>query len=254
MTTSEALLSAVLANPADDLPRLVYADYLEENGERERAEFIRVQCEIADIDRKRMVKERIPGGSVAVRAVAARRERELRPKGDRLYWGTGPYDYITGFEFRRGFVAEVTCTLSQWCGGGNRTCTRCNYVAEHPWEDRCPSCNSHRLLQYPQGIGPAVVRSHPVEVVRVTGVRHTGGRISTLSGAVRWWRVTRETVGPLWEFLDTIRTDYRNFDYVDFASEEYADAKISAAAISWAKSQPHPARITSSPVSVDVTT
>ena len=41
MTTSDALLAAVLANPADDLPRLVYADWLEENGEPERAELIR---------------------------------------------------------------------------------------------------------------------------------------------------------------------------------------------------------------------
>lgn len=41
MTTSDALLAAVLANPADDLPRLVYADWLDENGQPERAEFIR---------------------------------------------------------------------------------------------------------------------------------------------------------------------------------------------------------------------
>ena len=40
------LLAAIKANPADDLPRLVCADFLEENGEPERAEFVRVQCEI----------------------------------------------------------------------------------------------------------------------------------------------------------------------------------------------------------------
>lgn len=40
-----ALLQAVLHNPADDLPRLVMADWLEENGETERANFIRWQCE-----------------------------------------------------------------------------------------------------------------------------------------------------------------------------------------------------------------
>lgn len=42
-----ALLSAVEANPADDLPRLVYADWLDERGFGVRAEFVRLQCEIA---------------------------------------------------------------------------------------------------------------------------------------------------------------------------------------------------------------
>jgi uncharacterized protein (TIGR02996 family) len=46
-----ALLAAVLAGPDDDLPRLVYADWLDENGRPERAEFIRVQCELAQLPR-----------------------------------------------------------------------------------------------------------------------------------------------------------------------------------------------------------
>jgi uncharacterized protein (TIGR02996 family) len=41
----EALFRAVCENPAEDTPRLVYADWLEENGRPERAEFIRLQCE-----------------------------------------------------------------------------------------------------------------------------------------------------------------------------------------------------------------
>jgi uncharacterized protein (TIGR02996 family) len=40
-------LRAILDAPNDDLPRLVYADYLEETGEADRAEFIRIQCELA---------------------------------------------------------------------------------------------------------------------------------------------------------------------------------------------------------------
>lgn len=50
MTTEEALLAAVLAAPNDDLPRLVLADHYEgELGQPERAEFIRVQVEIAKV-------------------------------------------------------------------------------------------------------------------------------------------------------------------------------------------------------------
>ena len=46
-----ALLDAVLASPADDLPQLILADWLEENGEGERAEYIRVRCEIAKLEK-----------------------------------------------------------------------------------------------------------------------------------------------------------------------------------------------------------
>src|SRR5687767_8806243 len=41
-TVGEQLLRGVLEAPEDDAPRLVYADWLEENGDGERAEFIRV--------------------------------------------------------------------------------------------------------------------------------------------------------------------------------------------------------------------
>jgi uncharacterized protein (TIGR02996 family) len=41
----EPFLRAICANPDDDIPRLVYADWLDENGDPERAEFIR--CQIA---------------------------------------------------------------------------------------------------------------------------------------------------------------------------------------------------------------
>lgn len=42
----KAFLKAVCWNPADDAPRLIYADWLEEHGQAERAEFIRLQIEL----------------------------------------------------------------------------------------------------------------------------------------------------------------------------------------------------------------
>jgi uncharacterized protein (TIGR02996 family) len=39
-----ALLAAIHAEPRDDTPRLVYADWLQEHGQEEYAEFIRLQC------------------------------------------------------------------------------------------------------------------------------------------------------------------------------------------------------------------
>ena len=47
MTTADAFLADIVANPADDAPRLIYADYLDDEGDAEQARFIRLQCEIA---------------------------------------------------------------------------------------------------------------------------------------------------------------------------------------------------------------
>lgn len=49
-TYSDAFLADILEHPKDDTPRLIYADWLEEHGESERAAFIRVQCELATVD------------------------------------------------------------------------------------------------------------------------------------------------------------------------------------------------------------
>ncbi len=46
----DSFIAGICESPADDLPRLVYADWLEEHGEADRAEFIRVQCALANSD------------------------------------------------------------------------------------------------------------------------------------------------------------------------------------------------------------
>jgi uncharacterized protein (TIGR02996 family) len=47
----QAFLQAIRDDPEDDTPRLVYADWLDEHDQPERAEFIRVQCEMARLPR-----------------------------------------------------------------------------------------------------------------------------------------------------------------------------------------------------------
>lgn len=47
MDDGDLLLKAIHANLEDDTPRLVYADWLDEQGRHERAEFIRVQVSLA---------------------------------------------------------------------------------------------------------------------------------------------------------------------------------------------------------------
>jgi uncharacterized protein (TIGR02996 family) len=46
MSDSDALYRAIVANPADDTARLVYADWLQENDRGEEAEFVRLQCRL----------------------------------------------------------------------------------------------------------------------------------------------------------------------------------------------------------------
>lgn len=50
MSDEDALIAAIIANPDEDTPRLVYADWLEEHGDAGRGEFIRLQCRNAARD------------------------------------------------------------------------------------------------------------------------------------------------------------------------------------------------------------
>ncbi len=75
MTRDEAaLLRAVVAAPDDDTPRLVFADWLDEHGQPDRAEFIRLQCELA----------RLTADSPRRREVAFRCRKLLDAAGARL--------------------------------------------------------------------------------------------------------------------------------------------------------------------------
>jgi uncharacterized protein (TIGR02996 family) len=47
MAYDEAFIQAIREHPYEDAPRLIYADWLEEHGQADRAEFIRIQCRLA---------------------------------------------------------------------------------------------------------------------------------------------------------------------------------------------------------------
>src|SRR5262245_15683829 len=105
MTEREMLLRAVCENPDDDTPRLVFADWLDENGEPERAEFIRLQCEFQS-------PRGVAGGSPAEQPVRFRRMRELRDL-NRARWLAElptfgrPDEIVWQNFFHRGFVARL---------------------------------------------------------------------------------------------------------------------------------------------------
>src|SRR4051794_20166340 len=60
MASHQAFLADIIECPDDDAPRLVYADWLDDNGDADRAELIRAQCESArlpECDRRRLLLE-----------------------------------------------------------------------------------------------------------------------------------------------------------------------------------------------------
>ena len=97
-----ALLRAVAAAPADDTARLVYADWLDEHGRAARAEFIRLQVELA---KKAQLPPAIRPHSVDLE----RRQQQLQD--DHYDELLGPFAGLGGveeFTFDRGFVDALT--------------------------------------------------------------------------------------------------------------------------------------------------
>jgi uncharacterized protein (TIGR02996 family) len=96
IVTAEAFLADIAEHPANDLPRLVFADWLEDSGEAGRAEIIRIQVALA-----RMPEDR------PARPALQTRQRGLLLKHERD-WSLGLRHLAESWQFHRGFVREVT--------------------------------------------------------------------------------------------------------------------------------------------------
>jgi uncharacterized protein (TIGR02996 family) len=93
MSDGDALLAAIIANPDDDTPRLIYADWLDENGQAERAEFIRVQCRMARATEFSWEDDRRLGELEMI----AHREKWLEPMPD---VPSAQWDFVRGMPER----------------------------------------------------------------------------------------------------------------------------------------------------------
>ena len=109
MTHDEAFLADILEHSEDDTPRLVYADWLQDSGQDDRATFIRLQVE----------RSRCPDEGETARALRQQAEQLLRTHwsewvrplaglvGDEPGegWLRGAYHPESLSRFRRGFVS-----------------------------------------------------------------------------------------------------------------------------------------------------
>lgn len=109
MADEQTFLDEIVANPDDDTPRLIYADWLEEQGNA-RGEFIRVQCELATLRKTQT------------------RYRELRAREKELWLHHGA-EWVKGFPyslrrcvFRRGFIEESAVALSYFVRNWAKIC------------------------------------------------------------------------------------------------------------------------------------
>jgi uncharacterized protein (TIGR02996 family) len=163
-----SLLADVLANPDDDTPRLVMADWFEGNGQPERAQLIRVQCELARLPRRTVrslgcdawVYDREEAGPLSLqeRELLQAHEgawRETLPQVQGLIWG----------EFERGFVRALSIDPEK---------ADANWVRRLPdWLAAAPV----QVLSLDRGVTPA----HLQEVARLPCLKQVCGLY--LSGA-----------------------------------------------------------------------
>lgn len=104
MNTEDLYLQAIIENPDDDLPRLIYSDWLEERGDP-RAEFIRVQCELTKKEEYTLRWRDLTARSTEL--LKAHKAEWLSP-----LWGLANHGW-----FERGFVHRATLMLEQFTNG-----------------------------------------------------------------------------------------------------------------------------------------
>ncbi|QJW95795.1 TIGR02996 domain-containing protein [Frigoriglobus tundricola] len=128
-----AFVRAIVAEPEDDTPRLVAADFLEENGDPDRAAFIRVQVALARLEASDLRR------SPEADALRKKERAFLGPRSEtRLFWGMDacpelvrvpaarPASPLAGIHpagaecltWRRGFVDSVRCPAAEWLRHG----------------------------------------------------------------------------------------------------------------------------------------
>ena len=229
----ECFLAAIIADPDADLPRLAYADWLEEDGQQDRAEFIRDGIAVCYPERLNphhdmgagwdgvvdIMTQYPPDPSHCALCAAISRQRNSRvPQRLALEIGglTGmPADWsgrkdsganYVGVRCRRGFVAGVRCPLAAWSAAG-----------------------------------PAIVRVHPVKELTITD--RLAERRHRDSPQYGWFCYTRDGLPtapeldavpyPVWRLLPPEDQGRGTSKY--FEGLEAAAVALRAAALCWAR-------------------
>jgi uncharacterized protein (TIGR02996 family) len=134
------LLQAICESAEDDTPRLVYADWLDENDQPERAEFLRVQCQLATTGRYDPEWPHLHW-----------RQRQLLTVTHKKTWGELPVKPVKQKEFHRGFVDDLTLHAALFLEGAVQLFARIPLTMVRPlrigpvWADLLASPHVLRL-------------------------------------------------------------------------------------------------------------
>src|SRR4051794_29607152 len=107
--SESGFIEAIRQDPEDDAVRLVYADWLAEHGQPERAEFIRVQVALAD-----------PPEHPAERRALRAREAALLAGHGKQWFGPLKKLGVRSWVVRRGLVERVSLTARKFLDHGEQ--------------------------------------------------------------------------------------------------------------------------------------
>ena len=133
MNQESAFIDLVLQNPDDDGPRLVYADWLEEQGDCDHAEFIRLQCELARTqadDRRRLDSE------YRQASLLLNHRQEWEPSFDRPFVGSQlRFEFVRGFPELHTDIHTFLALEYQFLAGFPVTMVHLDRDDEHPEDE-----------------------------------------------------------------------------------------------------------------------
>lgn len=217
MATTNGLLDAICESPEDVALRLIFADWCEENGQEQRAELIRVQCELARLGgrclKRDCTEKFVPLFSCCLACDMRRRDIELRSETssalDWLHGGDIEWDGLSGV-LHRGFIEEVSITLEDWLEQAHaiQRATPLR-VLRLRWESPPPRSYPfyrsaemmwRQLICDDEPRDNPVCRLHTLDISRLAGDRHV--LHSMMNQAYRSWRGLKCLILPNWSSLE----------------------------------------------------
>lgn len=211
----DAFLADIIAHPEDDAPRLIYADWLQEQGRETRAELIRVQIELAS-------RRHAGGPTHCGRSRWLRnRERELLSDWEAadVPWGpAGPLFFApAAWTHRRGFLFSISLDTEDWLRFGPAL-VRLVPLEEMSLTDRCA---------FDSTVGASLLAP----------VRYLWFRRRDRWDGLPWGEPGDEPAAwdvppPWWPYLPDCGPGTAGHP-----TREAADAALSAAALAWARAE-----------------
>ena len=181
LTDGQRLLRRILECPDDDAPRLIYSDWLEEQGEDERARFIRLDVErnsrwpnfksICQADREYLYPdhERLAEIEKQLFELAGYENGACK----RCDWHEHLTHHGTQWSYERGLVSSVSLTCEVFVGGQCETCKGlgwpdfASYNARNFRRDFAPPCYKCRGTGRIEGVARELFSRHPILSIKL---------------------------------------------------------------------------------------